>query len=177
MSEEENLNGGARNGQRPRLWHRLWRYGPLLIWLALIFIGSSSILSASNTSFIVRSVAWLFPQTSVETLGFLHFVVRKAGHFSVYAVLAVLAARAFTTSSRDFLRNRWFWISLILVVAYSLSDEFHQSFVPSRTGSLYDSAIDSLGGLAALLIYRRRLRPSPPERTGLSNQPPEFELQ
>jgi VanZ family protein len=177
MVEEGNLKRGSGGFNAPQSRHRLWRYGPLLIWLVLIFIGSSSILSASNTSIIVRLVIWLFPSTSPETLGFLHFIIRKAGHFSVYAVLGLLAARAFTTSSRELLRNHWFWVSLVLVIVYSLSDEFHQSFVPSRTASLFDSAIDSLGGLVALLVYRRRFRPAPPERTGLSNQPPEFELQ
>ena len=179
MTEEKNLNGRARAVEglnSPQSQHRFWRYGPLLIWMALIFIGSSSLLSASNTSIILRSVVWLFPGISPETLEFLHFITRKAGHFTVYAVLALLAARAFTTSSRELLRNHWFWVSLVLVILYSLSDEFHQSFVPSRTASIYDSAIDSLGGLVALLIYRRRFRPAPPERTGLSNQPPEFEL-
>lgn len=64
--------------------------------------------------------------------------------------MALLAARAFRTSSREFLRNRWFVLSLLIVVAYALSDEFHQSFYPTRTASIYDSMIDSLGGLAAL---------------------------
>ena len=37
---------------------------------------------------------------------------------------------------------------------YGLLDEFHQSFVPSRTPSIYDSAIDIAGGLAVLLIFK-----------------------
>jgi VanZ family protein len=43
-------------------------------------------------------------------------------------------------------------VALVLVVLYSLSDELHQSFVPSRGASLHDCAIDSVGGLAALLV-------------------------
>lgn len=80
-----------------------------------------------------------------------------------YAILAWLAARAFRTSSREILRSRWFWVSLLLVVVYSLSDEFHQSFVPARTASIYDSLIDSLGGLTALalLAVRKRKRHRP----------------
>jgi len=70
-----------------------------------------------------------------------------------------LAARAFRTSSRELLRSRWFWTSLLLVIAYSLTDEFHQSFVPSRTRSIYDSMIDGLGGLTALaMLWWRRGR-------------------
>ena len=40
------------------------------------------------------------------------------------------------------------------MVIYGLLDEFHQSFVPSRTASIYDSAIDVAGGLTVLLIFR-----------------------
>lgn len=69
-------------------------------------------------------------------------------------MLAFLARRAFISSSRDFLRRYWFQVSLALIVIYALLDEFHQSFVPSRTPSIYDSAIDVAGGLAVLLVLR-----------------------
>jgi VanZ family protein len=138
---------------------RLARYGPLILWAALIFIGSTDVLSAANTGGVLaRSVLWLFPHLSEAKLGIIQLVVRKAGHFSEYAILALLAARTFSTSSRDLLRNRWFWASLLLIVVYSLSDEFHQSFYPSRTASIYDSMIDSLGGLTALLLLAFRNR-------------------
>jgi VanZ family protein len=45
-----------------------------------------------------------------------------------------------------------------LVVTYALMDEYHQTFVPSRTGSIYDSFINMAGGLTALLIIRWRTR-------------------
>jgi VanZ family protein len=136
---------------------RLSRYGPLLLWAALIFIGSSNLLSAPHTSlFLVRPIQWLFPHASDETLRTLHFLLRKAGHFSEYAILALLAARAFRTSTSELFRSHWFLISLLLVIAYSLSDEFHQSFVPSRTASIYDSLIDTVGGLAALVLVAGR---------------------
>src|SRR5713226_2623695 len=137
---------------------RLSRYGPLVVWAALIFIGSSSVLSGSNTAVVLRPVLWLFPHASEATLALVHFLIRKAGHLTEYAILALLAARAFRTSSRELLRTRWFWISLLLVVAYSLSDEFHQSFVPSRTASIYDCMIDSVGGLTALALLAIRVR-------------------
>ena len=139
--------------------HRLSRYGPLVIWATLIFIGSSNVLSATHTSVLLRPVVWLFPHASEATLAVIHFLIRKVGHLTEYAILALLAARAFRTSSHELLRARWFWVSLLFVVAYSLSDEFHQSFVPSRTASIYDSMIDTLGGLVALcLITVRRGR-------------------
>ncbi|HMJ25060.1 MAG TPA: VanZ family protein [Pyrinomonadaceae bacterium] len=153
------------NSPKPRRW--LWRYGPLIIWLALIFIGSTDLLSASNTGGVfLRPVLWLFPHASEATVRVVQFLGRKASHFTEYAILGVLAARAFRNSPHDLLRRRWFWISFLLVVVYSLSDEFHQSFVPSRTASIYDSMIDSLGGLIALTIlaWRSRRNKKPEDR-------------
>jgi VanZ family protein len=136
---------------------RLWRYGPLILWAALIFVGSTDLLSGSNTrGGLVRSLLWLFPNLSEAKLGFIHFAVRKVSHFVEYAILAFLAARAFRTSSRTLLRNRWFWFSLLLVVVFALSDEFHQSFTSLRKASIYDCLIDSLGGLTALLLVAFR---------------------
>ena len=126
-----------------------------MLWATLIFLASTSMMSASNTSSIVRSaLLWLFPHASEATINFINFVViRKGAHFTEYAIFALLAARAFKTSSHELLRRYWFWAALLLVICYSLSDEFHQSFVPSRTASIYDSMIDSLGGLSALAVF------------------------
>jgi VanZ family protein len=131
-----------------------WRYGPLLLWMAFIFFASTAQLSASNTSRIIRPLLlWLYPGISEERLAFAHFIVRKLGHLTEYAVLALLAARAFVSSSPLLMRRRrWFLFSLLLVIAYALSDEFHQSFVPERTGTIYDSFIDMAGGFIALLV-------------------------
>jgi VanZ family protein len=139
---------------------RVWRYAPLVIWMLVIFIASTGELSASNTSRILRPLLiWLFPDISEETLLRTHFFVRKAAHFTEYGLLAVFAARAFSTSSQRWLRRAWFFVALLVTVLYSLSDEYHQSFVATRTGSVYDSFIDMAGGLTALVLYsmwRRR---------------------
>jgi VanZ family protein len=132
---------------------RLWRYGPLLAWMCFIFIASTNNLSASNTGRILRPLLlWLFPSISEERLVLVHFLVRKLAHFTEYAILGLLAARAFLGSGRRSLRKSWLLLSLLLVILYALSDEFHQLFVPSRTGSIYDSLIDMSGGTAALLL-------------------------
>ncbi|HZE73535.1 MAG TPA: VanZ family protein [Pyrinomonadaceae bacterium] len=138
---------------------RVSRYLPLALWMVFISIASTSEFSGANTSRIIRPlVLWLFPGTSEATLQIVHFSVRKLAHFTEYAVMGFLAARAFSTSSSESLKRRWFLIGFGLIVIYALLDEYHQSFVPSRTASIYDSMIDSAGGLAALLIYARRRR-------------------
>jgi VanZ family protein len=136
---------------------RLLRYGPVVIWAAAIFIFSSGLFSGSNTSTFVRPlVQWVFPNISEAGLALVHGLIRKAGHFVEYAILALLFARAFRTSTRDFLGSHWFAVSLTFVAVYALTDEFHQSFVSSRTASIYDCLIDTAGGLVALIIVRVR---------------------
>lgn len=133
------------------------RYFPLIAWLAFISFASSDDFNASNTSRIIGPlVLWLFPNTSPETLAVIHFITRKIAHFTEYAILGFLAARAFRTSPRPAINQRWFLICAILIAVYALLDEYHQSFVPSRTPSIYDSMIDMAGGLTALLIVRHR---------------------
>jgi len=129
----------------------LSRYLPLVVWLVFISFASSDSFNAANTSRIIGPlVLWLFPNTSPETLATIHFITRKVAHFTEYAILGFLAARAFR------IHQRWFLISLLLIVAYALIDEYHQSFVPSRTASIFDSFIDMAGGLSALIFVSRK---------------------
>ena len=135
----------------------LSRYPPLVAWLAFISYASTSSFSASNTSRIIGPlVLWFFPNTSAETLATIQFFTRKIAHFTEYAILGFLAARAFRTSPNPVISRRWFWISAALIIVYALIDEYHQSFVPSRTASVFDSFIDMSGGLTALIFLRKR---------------------
>jgi VanZ family protein len=120
----------------------------------LISYASSNEFSAANTSRVIRPLlVWLFPNISEETIGMAHFLTRKAAHLTEYAIMGWLAARAFTGSSRDFLRRRWLLSGLILIVVYALVDEYHQSLVPARTGSVHDSVIDIVGGFIGLIGF------------------------
>ena len=134
---------------------RAWRYGPLVLWMIFISFASTAEFSSVNTSrFIGPLLHWLFPNLSESRLGQIHFLTRKAAHFTEYAILAFFARRAFVTSANALIQRRWFELALLLVTGYALLDEFHQSFVPARTASIYDSAIDVAGGLTVLLIFR-----------------------
>src|SRR5205085_6197715 len=148
---------------RPRPSSSLCRHVPVVAWVCFIFFASTGSFSADNTSRIIRPLLlWLSPGISEASINQAHFLVRKAAHFTEYAVLALLAARAFRTSPRRGLSARWWLASFALVACVALSDEFHQSFVPSRTASVYDSLLDMTGGATALacvalwLARRRR---------------------
>ena len=130
---------------------RVWRYGPVAAWAGFVLFASSSSFSASKTSRIIRPLLlWLYPGVSEASLMQAHFLVRKTAHFTEYALLALLAARAFRTSSRPALGRRWWLSSFALVACVALADEYHQSFLPARTGSVYDVLLDMSGGAAAL---------------------------
>jgi len=163
----ENANSDT---ERPQ--SRLWRYAPLILCMAAIFFASTDELSGSKTSLVIEPfLRWFFPHITSRRIEFIHLLVRKAAHFGEYALLGFLAARAFSSSSHSLLRLRWFVASLVLVSLYALSDEYHQSFVPSRTASVYDSMIDIAGGLTALVLRTvwkkarraRQNRPAPPD--------------
>ena len=134
---------------------RAWRYGPLVLWMIFITVASTGGFSGSNTSRIIRPILlWFFPDITEPELASVHLFTRKAAHFLEYAVLAFLARRAFITSSSATIRRRWFELALLLVVINSLVDELHQSFEPTRTGSIIDSAIDVAGGLTVLILFK-----------------------
>jgi MYXO-CTERM domain-containing protein len=132
----------------------MWRYAPLAGWIAFIFFASTGAMSASNTSRIIAPLAkWLFPGISEAQLLLVHFTVRKTAHFTEYAVLALLAARAFMPSTRRPLRRHPFAAALALVAIVALLDEYAQSFNAARTGTIWDSLIDISGGATALALF------------------------
>ncbi len=129
------------------------RWVPAFLWMALIFIGSSDALSADHTSrFIVPFLLWLDPHISPMTIASVHMAIRKLGHFTEYAILATLLWRAlrgtFPVTGRIALAVSAF----ILAAGFAASDEFHQSFVPTRTSSAHDVMIDCIGALVALSL-------------------------
>ena len=132
---------------------RIIRYAPLILWIAVIFIASSTQGAMSNTSRFIRPfLEWLFPNTPEEILTIYHGYIRKSAHFIEYAILAFWASIAFWNSSKDFLRKNWYFAAFILIVLTASIDEFNQSFNSQRTGTIYDVLLDASGGLFMILI-------------------------
>ena len=133
---------------------RFWRYAPLILWIIVIFVASSNIGSMSNTSRIIRPLLlWLIPDISEATLLVVHGFVRKTAHFVFYFILGLLAARAFASTSKSYLQKLWFPAALLIVVTIASLDETNQSFLASRTSSIYDVLLDTAGGLTAISIW------------------------
>jgi VanZ family protein len=108
---------------------------PPLAWMAVIFT-----LSA---------------QPGGGDLGAAEVVLRKLAHVVEYLVLTLLLMRASRRSGIAAALP----IAIVAALLYAISDEWHQSFVPERTATPRDVAIDAIGiALAALAATRTRLR-------------------
>jgi VanZ family protein len=133
-----------------------------VLWLIVIAIESSAYLSAQNTSRILYPILhFLF---GVDRAGFepWHVFIRKSGHVFGYGLLSILLFRAWRETLRDREHRRWtFRWSTIAVIATAVVaslDEWHQSYLPARTGRWQDVILDTSAGIAAqlvLLLYWR----------------------
>ena len=126
----------------------------LLIWLGVIFINSSSAMSAEHTSrHIVPVLLWLKPGMSPQAIWIILVFARKSAHVIEYTVLALLLWRALRNV--PVLRTKTlmvFGAVLLGCALFAASDEFHQTFVKSRTPSVRDVRLDVTGAILGLLI-------------------------
>jgi VanZ family protein len=121
--------------------------------LGLMAYFSTDVFSGENTRGAIETIlSWFSIRPSRHAIAHLNFIIRKCAHFVEYAVLAMLIFRAFRADSTAVWRLSWFLGSLGIVVVWSLLDEYHQSFTHTRGASIYDSMLDSAGGLVALLL-------------------------
>ena len=126
------------------------------IWLVVIGIESTDWLSAGNTSRILYPFFhWL---TGVDPFSFMswNFYIRKTGHVVGYFLLGWLLFRAWRATIPAAYARRWTleWaaIAFFMTALVACLDEWHQTFLPSRTGSLHDVLLDSTAALAAQLM-------------------------
>lgn len=142
----------------PKLRSWWWYWLPVVVWMCLIFTASGDSGSFQHSSRLVSPfVHWLFPNVTPQALRTVVVVVRKGAHVTEYAILACLIWRAVGSLPRPE-PQRWVWAdaarTLVLVILYAASDEFHQRFVPTRDASVRDVLIDISGAVLALLLLR-----------------------
>lgn len=73
---------------------------------------------------------------------FIHFIIRKLAHISEYLVLTFLLFNALIC---DLSFKKSLLLSSIISILYSMTDEFHQIFIPGRVGTIKDVFIDFIG--------------------------------
>jgi len=127
-----------------------------VLWLIVIAIESTALLSASNTSRILYPLLHYLFGLDWEHFHQWHFYIRKGGHVVGYAILSILAFRAwretFPARGNPRWTIRWASIAVLMTVFVASLDEWHQSFIPSRTGRWQDVVLDTCAGIAAQVI-------------------------
>jgi VanZ family protein len=127
---------------------------PVAAMLCAMYFFSTDVFSSENTRGIIEVILSWFVQVRWSTVSEINRVVRKSAHFLEYAILALLLFRAFRAGSQVGWRIRWAIYTFAIIVVWALLDELHQSFTLSRGASIYDSMLDSSGGLFALGVTR-----------------------
>jgi hypothetical protein len=145
---------------------RAW--APALFWLALIAWESSPLAASEHTAHLLLPILKFFhPPITLAQFALVHGALRKAGHFVGYGVLSLLMLRAWWTtvmlprwatrlpSWRQMLRSwslRAAAIALASTVAVAALDEWHQAFLPGRTGMFRDVLLDASAAVCAQMM-------------------------
>ena len=134
---------------------KLLAWLPTLLWLCVLAIFSTDLFSAEHTGSILEKILrGLFGQVSHHTFQQIHFFIRKAAHFCSYGLLSALAFLSWRAALPEVRRwsLRWAALAALLAFAAGSLDEFHQSFVPSRTSNFHDVLIDTAGAVFFQLV-------------------------
>ena len=146
----------ARPPRPARRFVRAWV--PVVVWLMVIALESTPFMGADHTSGPLQRFFELFhgPFTSREWWHW-HMAIRKTGHVVGYGILSILFFRAFWMTFRPHavlvarkLAAHPFSIAATFLVASA--DEFHQTFLPNRTGVFSDVLIDTAGALIGQIL-------------------------
>lgn len=126
---------------------------PVIFWMCFIFWMSTGTFSSQNTFPLVETILrFLVRNLSSQEVDLIHGWIRKSAHVAEYFILGLLLFRAFRGGSMGSWNWRWTFFAVMVVVLWAASDEFHQSFVPTRTASVVDVVIDTAGGVLAQLV-------------------------
>jgi VanZ family protein len=134
-----------------RLGTRFKNWLSAIVWAGVISVLSTDSFSSEHTSrLIIPALRWIFPRASIETLELMHAIIRKIAHFTEYFILGILLNHALQGNDRGW-KLKWAVWAAILAAGYASLDEFHQVFVPTRTASPWDAALDTVGASCAQL--------------------------
>jgi VanZ family protein len=127
-----------------------------ILWLIVIAIESSAALSAHNTGRILYPLLHFLFGMDQFRFQYWHFYIRKAGHVVGYAILSILLFRAWRATQPVVNDAKWSFrwanIAVLGTALVASLDEWHQSFLPSRTGRVEDVILDTCAGLGAQIL-------------------------
>jgi VanZ family protein len=154
LSQYQKLNTPRKLKPETRNFLTYWL--PALLWTALVLSASTRLFSGAQTASVLEALLTsLFGEAPRQHLDVAHFLLRKLAHLTEYGILGWLLYRA--RRQHETVWNLiWARFALAGVALVAITDELHQHFVPSRTGSPVDVLLDLIGGLVALAILRKR---------------------
>ena len=136
--------------------HVLKAWIAAILWLIVIAIESTTYLSAHNTGrFLYPLLHSLFGINHLQFEHW-HFYIRKGGHVFGYGLLSILLFRAWRETlpamGNPKWTMRWANIAVLGTALVASLDEWHQSYLPSRTGSIHDVFLDTCAGIGAQIL-------------------------
>lgn len=135
---------------------------PALVWLAVITVESTSLLSSENTGHLLYPLFHFLFKVDPFRFFIWHFYLRKMGHVLGYGILSLLLFRAWRVTLPVAGSPRWSMVwarTAVFMTAFVASlDEWHQTFLPSRTGSVRDVVLDTSAAVAAQVLLFLLLR-------------------
>jgi len=151
------------SGYGGRYWISAWL--PVVIGISVIVVESTELLGASHTSGPLRSIfEALFGHVSAENWEIIHHYVRKSGHFIGYGLIGLAWLRAWwmTLPHSSFLPDAV--LALLGTALVASCDEWHQTFLPNRTGTPWDVLLDCTGAIVLQLVVYVFMRMFKPKR-------------
>jgi VanZ family protein len=146
---------------------KLLAWLPTLFWVGVIASFSTDTFSAAHTgSILSRILRAIYGPISHHQFEQVHFFIRKTAHFTVYGILGCLAFLSWRKTLPSSQRWTWGWSGLAMSVVFvaASADEFHQTFIPSRTGTSRDVLLDLVGALFFQIVIALFLRKRGRER-------------
>jgi VanZ family protein len=127
-----------------------------LLWMTLIAIESTDTFSAEHTGRFLYPILHFLIGLDLAHFPAWHFYIRKCGHFVGYFTLSFFLFRAWRATLRVLRAPRWAlrWAAVAFFMSALVAslDEWHQTFIPSRTGAIRDVMLDSLAALTAQVL-------------------------
>lgn len=138
---------------------KLIRYWlPVVVWAAIIIQATGQRFDSPHTSgWLATLLGYAGLHLSGPTLERINHVLRKTGHLTAYAIMALISFRA-VREGRSGFTVRWALIALAMTICVASTDEFLQSFTPTRTSTPWDVLLDTAGGTIAMLGMWRHVR-------------------
>jgi VanZ family protein len=127
-----------------------------LLWMTLIAIESTDTFSAEHTGRFLYPLLHFLMGLDPAAFEVVHHYIRKCGHFVGYFTLSFFLFRAWRATLRlpwaPRWAMRWATIAFFMSALVASLDEWHQTFIPSRTGAISDVMLDSFAALTAQVL-------------------------